>query len=765
MIKTNPLDALEPAAIAAIETSPIKAIEPSQPTMPRIYLLVFIFFYFVVPQNLFAQSRTMNAQRLQAGERVDLDGRLDESFWQTAVPANAFLQRDPFEGEASTEDTEVFVVYDANNLYLGVMLHDSDPEGILGFQKQRDASLQSDDRFMWILDTFRDGRTGYFFEINPAGLMGDGILGTTSGVNKSWDGIWEARVDRGTYGWSAEVRIPFRTLNFDPQDTAWGINFQRTIRRKNEETLWNGHLRNQSLFEPIFAGNIDGLSGMSQGIGLEVTPYAISSWSNIPDNEDPTSVTGDAGFDVTYSITPSLRGAVSVNTDFAEVEVDQRRVNLTRFPIQFPEQRDFFLEGSRVFDFAPRNGASPYFSRRIGLVGGQQIPISYGARLAGQQGPFDLGFLHVRTSETDLIPAENFTVARAKRNFGEQSSIGTIFTRRGSEHFEGEAVAPDRYTAGADLEITTSKLFGDRNFNFQAFLVWHNENAFDETSSDWDRTVRGARFRYNNDPWVIQTSYREFGNAYDPAIGFNRRNDFKRIEPQVLYTPRLTNSPVIRELIFRAAYESIWSLDNAILTRGIDVTFFGVEFESGDEIFASVEHASERLENPFNIYEDLVIAPDEYVFTEWGFVASSANWRQLSGYVELVYGDFWTGSRTQYEVGMSYKPMPGISLGPSWEHNEVQLAEGDFITNLYRFNGAWQLNPWIATSFIVQYDDVSELLTLFSRFRWTLTPGNDIYFIFSRNWENQFTGSSLDRFRLRAFETGASLKVNYTHRF
>ncbi len=721
---------------------------------------------FLFITSSFAQPRQLQALRLEDDQSVQLNGRLDEPFWEDAQPATAFLQQEPKEGLPATEDTQVFIVFDRQYLYIGAALLDSDPDGVVGFQKQRDASLQSDDRFMWILDTFNDGRTGYFFEINPAGLMGDGLLGTVFGVNKSWDGIWEARVDKGAHGWSAEIRIPFRTLNFDPANDTWGINFQRTIRRKNEETLWSGHRRNQSLFEPVFAGDLTGLEGMSQGTGLEVKPYAVTNWSHIPTREDATSYNADAGFDLTYSLTSSLRGAVSINTDFAEVEVDQRRVNLTRFPLFFPEKRDFFLEGSSVFNFAPRNGANPYFSRRIGLSGGRPVPIMYGARLAGQEGPFDIGFLHVRTRSNSALPGENFTVGRVKRNFGEQSSIGMMFTRRASGEFDDAAFAPDRYTLGTDLELTTRRFLGtDKNFNFQAFWVWHTENTFEESSTDLDRSVRGLRFRYANEPWTVQTSYREFGAFYNPALGFVSRNGYKRIEPQGSFEPRLTNSPIIRDLNFRVAVESIWSLQNEVLTRGIEATFLGIEFESGDEIAFGFEFADEVLENNFNIYEDLVIDAGDYRFTTWGFEAETASRRNVAGFVEATAGKFWSGTRTSYDAGVIVKPIPGLSLTSSWEQNRVNLDEGNFTTNLYRFSGGWQVSPWTSLTTILQYDDVSELLTLFTRFRWTIRPGNDVFLIFNRNWENEFATVNPDRFMLRAFETGAAVKVNYTHRW
>ncbi|MDZ4699063.1 MAG: DUF5916 domain-containing protein [Rhodothermales bacterium] len=741
----------------------IRRVTPSSPLIPGMlwYILLLMTFERVAE----AQDRRMRAHRLGEGDRVQLNGRLDEPFWRLAEPATDFLQRFPVEGQRSSEPSEVFVVYDSDHLYIGAMLHDSEPDGVIGHQLQRDASLASDDRFMWILDTFHDGRTGYFFEINPAGLMGDGLL-ITGGVNKAWDGIWEARVYRGEHGWSAEIRIPFRTLNFNPDNDTWGINFQRTIRRQNEETLWNGHRRNQSLFEAVFAGDLTELREMSHGAGLEIKPYGVGGWRYVPAQDRPTRYSGDFGVDLTYSITPSLRGALSINTDFAEVEVDQRRVNLTRFPLVFPEKRDFFLEGSNLFEFAPRNAANLFFSRRIGLDGGQQIPIVAGARVAGQQGRFDIGVLQVRTARADALPAEDFSVARVKRNFGEQSSLGVMATRRASDRFEGAAFAPDRYSLGADLELTTRRFLGlDKNFNFQAFWAWHNDNVFADTSSGLDRSVRGLRFRYANDPVVFQTSFRQFGSVYNPAVGFVTRNNFKRLEPQVEYQPLMRRSAAIRNLRFQVAYETIWSLQNAVLTRGLSAEVFGMELESGDEFALTYERAREVLERDFTIYQDLTIVAETYDFQTIGFQVESASRRDVSVAGGASYGSFWTGTRGSVAGALTVRPRAGMSTTLSWEHNDVDLDEGAFITNLYEFTLGWQFSPWTSLTAITQYDDVSERLTLFTRFRWTIRPGNDLFFLFTRNWENEFVQTpNANRFMLRAFETGAAFKVNYTHR-
>jgi len=722
-------------------------------------LLILLF----LATGLQAQSPSLNAYRIQEGE-VQLDGFLNEAIWSNAEKADRFLQSEPVEGAEPSEKTEISVAYNSTHLYIGATLHDSDPSGIIGYQKERDASLSTDDRFMIVLDTFQDGRTGYLFEVNPAGLMGDGLLGGR--FNKSWDGIWEARVKKTARGWSAEIAIPFSTLNFDINNESWSINFQRTIRRKNEEIVWNGFRRNESFFNPIYAGSLNGLRGMSQGLGLEVRPYLVGSAKRLLAEDNDIGFDSSVGFDIGYNITPSIRAAFTYNTDFAEVEVDQRRVNLTRFPLFFPEKRDFFLEGSSVFSFAPRNNVTPFFSRNIGLRDGTPIPIAYGFRVGGQEGSNEIGLLHVRTRSTDEVVPENFSILRTRRSFFDQSAIGAVVTRRAREEILEDATLPDRYTLGADLDMSTRKLFGDKNFNFQAFLVWNSLSTRDELSSDWDRTARGLRFRYDNEPWTFQTSYREFGTHHDPAVGFVSRRAYKRLEPQIRYEPLLPKSELIRSLSFDFAFENLLALDNTRLTRGWESTILGVDFESGDEFRIDVGFWKELLDEEFDIFDDLIVPQGDYDFNALSLEIESAGKRTLSGDMWLSIGKFWEGTRREFALELSYKPMSGLSLSPEWEVNDVSIPAGDFRTHLFRFSSGWQLNPWQSATTLVQFDNVSELLTLFFRYRWTIQPGSDLFFVLSRNWQNQFADDvdPLDRFRLQVLETGSSFKVNYTYR-
>ena len=712
---------------------------------------------------------TLIAHRIAGSAEVHLDGNLSEEIWTLSIPITDFMQQEPVEGAQPSERTEVRVAYDEEHLYIGAIIFD-DPEGILAYQKARDASLGTDDRFMWMLDTFLDGRTGYVFEINAAGLMGDAIMGGGHG-GKAWDGIWEVRTARRQDGWSAEIRIPFKTLNFDPTLDSWGINFQRTIRRKNEEILWRGYRRNQGLLRPVHAGRLTGLQGLSQGVGFEAVPSMVAGWRTIPTNADPTTYPGDVSLDLGYSITPSMRAALSVNTDFAEVEVDQRRVNLTRFPLRFQERRDFFLEGSGVFSFAERSGPSPYFSRRIGLESGEQIPITYGARIGGQAGRYELGFFQVRTGSQELVnqsltvPVEDFTVARVKRTIFSQSSIGAIYTRRATAPDPDGLGVDDRHTAGVDLDFETANLFGDKNFQFEAFFVWNSNPDPSLDLSLSDLTARGFRINFPNDIWQAHVSYREFGHDYDPAVGFVTRNGFRRVEPNLTWRPR-PGADWIRRLEFSAQYRYLADLTSGIAEeRQLRLVPFGMELESGDGFKFQATRQYEDLDHDFEVSDGVDILAGQYTNWEYSLQGRTAQKRRVSLQGQVMRGGFWDGDRSRAQLGLTVRPIPGLQIQGDLERNEVDLPRGSFKTDLIRLGGGWDASPWVSMIGNVQYDNVTEIVGLFARLRWIVRPGNDVYFVYTHNWQN-LGGGLLDRDRdLVTLSRGGSMKVNYSYRF
>lgn len=399
------------------------------------------------------------------------------------------------------------MLYDARRVIIGLRCLDSEPTRVLANQMQRDQSLGADDRLMIALDTYLDGRSGYYFEVNPAGAMGDGLvlLGNGISVNRAWDGIWNARVSRDGSGWTAEIEIPLQTITFAPSAAAWGLNVQRTIRRRNEETLWAGWARNEGLTYMAAAGRLVGLSGLSQGIGLDLQPYARGTLSDAPGRGVTTRADGAAGLDASYNVTPALKVNASINTDFAETEVDQRQVNLTRFPLFFPEKRGFFLEGASLFDFSRETGNSllPFFSRRIGLDSrGTPQAIDVGTKLTGHAGAFDIGALYARSRAGAGEPAESFAVGRVRRRLWRQSYVGGIATWRDST---GRA---RRDTVGFDIVLASSR-FGRQLLEYSGFVL-----ATSRPSGAGHALAYGTRISLPNDPLTAWLAYRHVDSDF-----------------------------------------------------------------------------------------------------------------------------------------------------------------------------------------------------------------------------------------------------------
>lgn len=710
--------------------------------------------------------KEMQAHRLLPDELLTLDGRLDDAVWARITPISDFRMQEPVEGGAPSERTEIRVAYDGDYLYIGAMLFDSDPDGIKGFQRRWDQGLGTDDRFMWVLDTYRDQRNAYFFEINPLGLMGDGLLRTGQGtsVNKAWNGIWRAWVDRRADGWSAEIRIPFRTVNFDPGADSWGINFQRTIRRKNEELIWSGHRRSEGLFRPQNAGTLRGLGRLSQGLGVEVIPYTLGTQRVSGRPGTPSDLTSRFGADVNYSITPNLRAGLTVNTDFAETDVDDRQVNLTRFPLFFPERRAFFLEGASVFSFAPSSSPNPFFSRRIGLADGQPVSVLGGARLIGRVGKQDVGLVHLRTREgVDGRAPEDFTVARVSRNIFRESSLGLLYTRRATD---GDTLL-DRHTLGVDLELSTSRFMGRRNLQLQAFAVYHTDGrrevpAAEPAPTTWtDRSSRGFRLNFPNRPWEAHLSFREFGEAYDPAVGFAPRIGFRRAQPTITWRPLVPQSRHIRELTFEYFNEYLADNQWRPLTVNHRITPLGVRFESGDAITTEVNWNFERLDRAFDILRDgrFVIPVGDYSTRSFRVQATSASFRRLSGLAAFERSGFWTGTRDDISANVTVRPIAGINMTANWVYNTVSLPTGRFDAQIYRLFTSVDMTPLVSVNLNVQYDNVTRLLGTQNRLVWILTPGNTIFLVYQHNWRNP-----VDE-RLFTLERQANLKVSVTQRF
>ena len=720
--------------------------------------------------------RTIAAERMLDGEAITLDGNLDEAVWLRAPIASDFVQVDPDNGKPATEQTEVRIAFDANALYMGVIAHDSQADQRLTrYQKRRDEFLQQDDKFQWTIDTFLDGRSGYFFETNASGAMGDALMGV-NGQNRPWDGIWNVRVRRAADRWTLEIEIPFRTLNFNPASDGWGINFSRSISRRNENTIWMGWARNQGLTRMTNAGLVTGISNVSQGHGLDIKPYVLGSAQDAPARTQPATGTGQVGADLFYNLTPALRTNLTINTDFAQTEVDQRQVNLTRFSLLYPEKRDFFLDGATFFDFAsPGAGAggnqfgnnsntgsdlivNPFFSRRVGLSdAGNEQKILFGTKATGQLGGQDVGFLQVRTGEDSGVVGEDFLVGRLKHRLMRQSYVGAAYTRRDS-HAPGIAT---RNTMALDVRLATSTFRRNQNLSLNGWYVDATQPGAKTPSTE----AYGATLAYPNDRWNANLDVRSVGQNFNPAVGFITRNAYRRYLPYLNFGPRPRNNRIVRQFNFAVTADVQTTLDNTRITRNFTLQPFQLQFQQGDQFGVLVMPRSERLDLPFVIN----IAPGQRLTLPRGasydFVRYQANWNTSSRRKVAVQGNyeaggFYSGTRKAFVNNVTFRLAPGVFVYTGLELNSIQLAEASFTTRLYRVVPELQFTPFLTLVNNVQYDTVSGVLGWQSRFRWIVRPGNDLYVVYTNNWlDDPVLGQFMPTDRK------LSTKALYTYRF
>jgi Domain of unknown function (DUF5916) len=720
------------------------------------------------PEN--GSRRTVAAVRLPDGASITLDGQLDEPSWSNPVPAGDFIQIDPANGRPATEPTEVRVLFNGEALYLGVTCFDSEPDRWIGWQRRRDEQLFSDDGFMWTIDTFLDGRTGYFFEMNPSGLMADSLMGL-NGENREWDGIWNARVRRSEIGWTLEIEIPFRTLNFNPDNDTWGINFQRVVRRKNEQSIWSGWARNQGLRRMNNAGLLTGIREVTQGHGLDIKPYGlVSSLASPGRGKSAMTTDTSAGIDLFYNPTPLLRTTFTLNTDFAQTEVDQRQVNLTRYSLFFPEQRDFFLDGATFFDFASDSGGNenmfspvgraneeriiPFFSRRIGLsADATPQKIDFGGKVTGQGGTHDVGLLHVRSGEDNGFNGDDFTVARVKRRLLRQSYIGGMYARRDPRL----AGAGPSHTAGIDGRLTTSTFLGNQNLEGSGWFLYNGRPG----GSRGGNSAFGASLLYPNDLWNARIDAAEVGMNFDPAIGFVSRRAYRKYSQAVEFGPRPANHRYVRQIITGAGLDTLTDLKNDLLKRNIIVQLSQVQFHSQDSFRLTAFRRYERLDTPFAITQGITLPIGEtYTFNRFRMFLSTANRRRLAVSTTTELGQFYSGTRTEQQLNISVRARPGLFFFVNGQWNDVTLPEGHFTTRLYRVVGETQFSPFVAITNNIQYDSQSSLLGWQSRFRWILTPGSDLYVVYTHNWLDD---PLLDRFS--TLDKRLASKFLYTYRF
>jgi len=709
-------------------------------------------------------------------EPIDVDGALNEPVWRTASKIGDLTQRQPDEGEQPTERTDVMLVRDERNLYIGVIAYDSEPKRVIGSQMARDASLMADDRIEILLDTFRDQRSAFYFATNPAGALVDGLAFSNGQLNTEWDAIWEVKTRRTDEGWVAEFAIPFKSLSFPAGQEAWGFNIARMVYRKLEDDRWSGARLQTQFLQVSEAGEINSLAGLSQGVGLDLRPFLAGSWLRLG-RDQGDSYKRKPGLDLFYHVTPSLKLTATFNTDFAETEVDARQINLTRFSLLFPEKRSFFLEGAGVFSFAstgpevpggiPATGADlfPFFSRQIGLVSGQEVPIDAGIKMTGTVGRTDIGVLDVRSGDLEsangrLIAEEkNFFVGRIKRNILQQSYVGAIFTNG------NPAIGQEGRVYGADMRLATSRFLGRRrNFVVNAYGVRSENPAL--PGDDWSY---GFSANYPNDRYIAQVAMREIQSNFKPALGFVQRDNVRMLRAGASYNPRPSFLNIL-QMNHDIYFTRFTRLDNdQVESWDVYVTWLDWHFKSGDSMhgFLDFNPTYERLFETFEISPGVFLLPGEYRFTRFrnNLFATAAK-RPLSGTVSITWGNYWSGQAEQVTASMVYKLPPWFTLNLSTNQTFARLPEGDFIARIMTANINYAASPRLSFSNLVQYDNRSRNLGWQSRIRWTLEPGSDLFFAFNQGWIQELEeGEDNDSLRFRPQDTKVSAKFQYSYRF
>jgi hypothetical protein len=673
---------------------------------------------------------------------ISLDDRLDDAAWTTADSIVDFRQREPVEGAPASERTVVKLLRDADALYVSVRAYDREPARIRATQLRRDADLTVDDYVTVLIDGFDERRGAFLFRTNPNGAMWDAQLTGFDDTNENWNGVWDVVTRRDSQGWLAEFRIPFQTLRFRPGRSSIGFNVDRFIRRKNEETMWHSYGRTQGLTNLLYAGHVTGFGDIVRGHNMELRPYVLSRLVEAPHDSAGTRTgngfaSGKLGGDAKIALSPTVTADFTANTDFAQVEADQQVVNLTRFPLFFPEKREFFLESSGLFDFGTPGRAQLFYSRRIGLSdSGTTVPILGGARVYGKEGPWSFGALDARTGRGEEA---NDAVLRVRHDLFARSYIGAMFTQRSSPGVNGA-----EQSGGLDAD-------------FPLVVRGHNVEPSFWISGTRTPHVSGTPIAwrygtdYPNDLFDNFISLYSIDSGYSPALGFVRRTGIWETTGHINYMPR-PGILGIRQLNLTIPIPT-WDIianRTGSLTRTEDWQtatfewrFLGGDFQSGDRFEANLQRFLDAPTGPFEIFRGVNVHPGRYWWTRGELQYSTSEGRPLSVGSFVSWGHFYDGRNTEVSLSGTWRGGGHVILGADVDRNDVRLDTGRFVA--VQTSGRLEYAFSTRTNFLsfVQYNNEDRRVDFNLRFHWIPTIGDDVYVV----WNSGYTTEPTSRFR------------------
>ncbi len=686
-------------------------------------------------------------------EPITLDGRLDEPAWRLALPATDFIQSQPFAGQPSHERTEVRFLYDDNNLYIGVICFDSEARKMVVNDLREDFNFNGTDGISIIIDSLHDRRSGFQFGTNPAGARRDSQISNDGTFGDDWDGAWDVKVTRNDEGYIAEFQIPFTTLRFSKSASQeWGVNMNRRTLRVNENSSWSPIPVRYSVSRMSLAGTLQGLENIHQGRNLKIKPFVTAGVTETRNRSPERKNKVDGGLDLKYGLTPSLTLDATYRTDFAQVEVDQQQVNLTRFNLFFPEKRDFFLENAGTFNFGATGSGNfgggggnsgnnfsgggstgdnliPFFSRHIGRSDdGTPIPITGGGRMTGQLGRYDVGVLAMKTERLGSTPANNFVIGRLKRNLMKNSWVGALLTNR-------DSAAPGDY----------NRVYGpDARFQFFNKLDFESYLLKSDTGGlVGNNQARKFRTAWRDDELNMSAGYYSVQSNFRPDVGFLRRPNVTQYTGTLGYDPLLRNSATIRNLRFETTMDYYAGASSRTVETRTQTATTGIQFQNQASISFIVNQTFDRLTRDDRVL-GVSIPRGDYKYRSYSANANTDRRRRIGGNGRVTWGDFWDGTRTSFDSTVTLRPTYRWNIDVIYSRNRVALMKGRGSTDLFGTRLVYGFSPHAFFNAFVQYNAATQRISSNIRFNWIHHPLSDLYVVYN-DTRDTATGQRVER--------------------
>src|SRR5688572_17772226 len=682
-------------------------------------------------------STTVRAVRIETPLRID--GALDEDLYRRVAPMTGFIQLEPDDGAVASERTDLWLAFDNDNVYVSFRVWDSQMDRLVATEMRRDNGIlwSGNDNVVFVFDTFNDRRSALSFTVNALGGRADGQVINERQFNPDWNPVWELKTGRFDGGWTLEGAIPFKSMRYQPGSAqTWGFNAMRVKRSKNEISMLSPAPRAQGaqgVEQTAYAARLLGIQAPVRRASLDLKPYMTSSLSSDMNASPRVSNDGRAavGFDAKYAVTQNLAADVTVNTDFAQVEADQQQVNLTRFSLFFPEKREFFLENQGTFAFGGvavgslNAGQSDapilFYSRRIGLNAGREVPIDAGGRLTGRAGRYSIGAINIQSADEEVsgAAATNFTVARLKRDLFSRSSIGAIVTNRSVS-----ATGAGRNLAyGLDGTFVFFK-------NLQINTYWARTESDQPLRPGGNDTSHRLQLDYNGDRYGLQIERLGIGGSFNPEVGFVKRADMFRNFAQARFSPRPGGRSAIRKYVYQASLDYIENGTGQLETL-VATGEFALDFKNADRVGVLYTNEYEYLPVPFRI-GGLTLPVGSYAFDTLRLSYNLGQQRAVSANLSVDYGTFYDGHKTTFSVARGRMPVTHqLSFEPTYSYNKVRLSVGEFNTHLAGSRVTYTMTPLMFVSALLQYNSGTNAVSTNARLRWEYKPGSEIFVVYN----------------------------------